>query len=310
MLRRIMFYKTIILVFLFTVNAGSAQVKLAPSERRNERDGAIQVYVPPGEYIMGIDDPEMPYEDAERPPHPVKITNGFWMDKYEITNEQFAGFLNKLLAGEVPVAKIHKFSKDCTPKQVLDMLQAQVDFNHPFCGLELAIDQRVVRVKPGWENLPVMPVTWSGARQYCETMGKRLPTEAEWEYAARGAAGRKYPWGNEWHVDWANVGTGKPAPVGSYPKDISPFGVMDMAGNVREWVFDKFDVKYYSESPRNAPCNYTGAYEYVKRVIRGGGFAFTEWDSRTTSRGNRAYTSYPVGTGFRCAESGPPPSGK
>jgi len=310
MLKKIMFYKTIILIFLFTVNAGLAQVKLAPNERISAKDGAIQVYIPPGEYIMGVDDPEMPYEDAERPPHPVKITKGFWMDKYEITNEQFAGFLDKLLAGQGPAAKMHKFSKDCKPEQVYSMFRGRVDLEHPFCGLELDIDRRVVRVKPGWEKLPVMPVTWTGANEYCTTMGKRLPTEAQWEYAGRGADGRKYPWGNKWRRTWANVATGKLAKIGSYPKDVSPFGVMDMAGNVREWVYDKFDLKYYSESPRENPANYAGAFAYVKRVIRGGGFAFTEWDSRTTSRGNRRYTSHPVGTGFRCVESGPPPSEK
>ena len=104
------------------------------------------------------------------------------------------------------------------------------------------------------------------------------------------------------------MATGKPAAVGSHSKDISPFGVMDMAGNVREWVQDKFDPKYYSTSPAKDPVNAAGAWVHVCRVIRGGGFAFTEWDSRTTSRGNRRYIYFPVATGFRCAESGPPPA--
>ena len=300
MLKKIMFYQTIMLVFLFTVNAGLAQVKLAPNERISAKDGAVQVYIPSGEFIMGVDDPEMLYEDAERPSHPVKITKGFWMDKYEVTNEKFAIFLNKYMEKK----KIVEYPK------ILMSAFGRVNLDHPLCGVKLNEKTRKFSAKSGWEKLPVMPVTWTGANEYCTTMGKRLPTEAQWEYAAGGPEHFKYPWGNKWRRTWANVAAGKPAKIGSYPKDVSPFGVMDMAGNVREWVYDKFDLKYYSESPRENPANYAGAFAYVKRVIRGGGFAFTEWDSRTTSRGNRRYTSHPVGTGFRCVESGPPPSEK
>jgi len=303
MFRKIVFRTSLMAVFLFAVgtfSAPEAGVRLGPNERISERDGAIQVYVSPGKFIMGVDDPEMPYEDAERPPHPVKITKGFWMDKYEMTNERYVKFLNRYMEKE----KITEYSK------ILMNALGKLDLDHPLCGVKLDKRTKKFSAKPGWEKLPVMPVNWSGANEYCRIMGKRLPTEAEWEYAARGGDGRKYPWSDKWHPDWANVATGKAAAVGSHPKDVSPFGVMDMAGNVREWVYDKFDVKYYSESPRRDPKNTAGAWAWVKRVIRGGGFAFTEWDSRATSRGNRARAYYPVGTGFRCVESGPPPLDK
>jgi len=300
MLKRIMFCEMMIIVLLAS-NAASAQeteLKLAANERISERDGAVQVYIPPGEFIMGVDDPENLYEDAERPPHPVKITKGFWMDKYEVTNEKFATFLNKYMERE----KITEYAK------ILMSGLGKVDLDHPLCGVKLDEGSKKFSARPGWEKRPVMPVNWTGARQYCEIMGKRLPTEAQWEYAAGGPEHFKYPWGNEWRRTWANVATGKLAPVGAYPKDVSPFGVMDMAGNVAEWVNDKFDVKYYSESPREDPVNAAGAWVWTLRVIRGGGFAFTEWDSRTTSRGNRAYAYSPMGTGFRCIEAGPPPA--
>ena len=301
MLKKLMFCKTLIIVFLLAVNAASAQeaeVKLAANERISERDGAVQVYVPPGEFVMGVDDPEMPYEDAERPPHPVKITSGFWMDKYEVTNEMYALFLNKYMEKE----KIAEYPN------ILKSALGRIDLEHSLCGVKLDESTMKFSAKPGQERLPVMPVSWTGAREYSEIMGKRLPTEAQWEYAAGGPEHLKYPWGNEWRRTWANVATGKPVKVGSYSKDVSPFGVMDMAGNVAEWVYDKFDAKYYSESPREDPVNAAGAWVWTLRTIRGGGFAFTEWDSRTTSRGNRAYAYFPVGTGFRCVEAGPPPA--
>ncbi|NOY80720.1 MAG: formylglycine-generating enzyme family protein [Kiritimatiellaeota bacterium] len=298
MSRIMTFFASVAALLILTSDAflaREAKTPLAPNERLSPADGAVQVYVPPGQFVMGADDPESPYEDAERPPHRVKITRGFWLDKFEVTNERYAQYLNTLIA------------KETRPAKIVGIVLGRVDIDHPLCGIRLDVKKKLCKVKPGWEKLPVMPVKWTGANEYCRAMGKRLPTEAEWEYAARGPDGRKYPWGSQWHPDWANVGTGKAAPVGSHPKDVSPFGVMDMAGNVREWVYDKFDVRYYSQSPLENPVNAAGAWQNVERVVRGGGFAFTEWDSRTTSRGHRKYLYYPVATGFRCAEPGPPP---
>jgi len=271
-----------------------------PFERISPRDGAVQVWVPAGRFVMGVDDPQMIYEHAERPPHDVALTRGFWLDKYEVTNEQYARFLNKYMSKE----------KRTERHEIVMAALGRIDLDHPLCGLVLDGKANRFAAKPGWERLPAMPVKWTGANEYCITMGKRLPTEAEWEYAARGAKGLKYPWGDQWRPTWANVATGKPAAVGSHHKDISPFGVIDMAGNVREWVADKFDGKYYSNCPEKDPFNAAGAWANVHRVIRGGGFAFTEWDSRTTSRGHRWYGYYPVVTGFRWAESGPAPKAR
>jgi len=289
----------VILAACHVAHTQGAAPRHAPIERLSPRDGAAQVWIPAGKFTMGVDDPEMVYEHAERPPHEVTITRGFWLDKYEITNEQYAEFLNRFVQKE----------KHTEPHQIIMAALGLIDLDHSLCGV--VFDRATARfaVKEGWERLPAMPLKWTGANRYCQTMGKRLPTEAEWEYAARGAGGLKYPWGNEWHPEWANVATGRPAAVGSHLKDVSPFGVRDLAGNVREWVADRFDAKYYSNCPAKNPYHAAGAWSNVHRVIRGGGFAFTEWDSRATSRGHRWYGYYPVGTGFRAAESGPPSRG-
>jgi formylglycine-generating enzyme required for sulfatase activity len=291
------------LAFLFAMVAIPAQageIKLGPNERISPKDGVIQVYVPPGEFIMGVDDPNMPYENTSSPPHRVKITKGFWMDKFEITNERYVKYLNDSIQKD----------KITDMPRLLGFAYAMLDIGHPLCGIEIDEKNKKFVIRKGSEKLPVMPVTWTGAYQYCVATLKSLPTEAQWEYAARGPKNFKYPWGSDWHRDWANVATGKPAAVGSYPKDISPFGVMDMAGNVSEWALDKFAAGYYAESPSDDPLNWAQLYEWHERVIRGGGFALTEWDSRTTSRGHRAIMYFPVGTGFRCVEPGPPPDEK
>ena len=287
---------------LLTLDAARAQEPTnTPGryERISPQDGAAQVWVPAGKFVMGVDDPQMVYEHAERPPHEVRITRGFWMDKYEVTNAQYAAFLNQYMQKEKHT-ELHKITVAAL---------GRIDLDHALCGVVLNEKTESFVPRAGCERLPAMPVKWTGANEYCVTMGKRLPTEAEWEYAARGPKGLRYPWGNQWRPKWANVATGKPAAVGSHLRDVSPFGVMDMAGNVREWVRDRFDLKYYSNCPVSDPVNSTGAWANVHRVIRGGGFAVTEWDSRATSRGHRWYGYYPVGTGFRCAESGPPPQG-
>ena len=115
------------------------------------------------------------------------------------------------------------------------------------------------------DEAPVRIVTWTKAQEYCQAMGKRLPTEAEWEKAARGTDGREYPWGNEWHPDYANVGQNEQdlMPVGSYEQGKSPYGVYDMAGNVMEWTADWFEA--YPGAEYKSPN-----YGHKRRVVRGG----------------------------------------
>ena len=203
----------------FAVASAEEPVQLRPNERMDEKDGTIEVWVPGGEFVMGVDDPEHPQRPDERPPHRVTV-DGFWMDKTEVTNAAFVAGYNILLK----------------TKPVKDRLRigAGSMFMWPDMGYTQDKKTGEFRVIPGRERWPVL-VTWQMAQLYCETVGKQLPSEAQWEWAARGPDGRRYPWGNDWDPKKANVGTDQPAPVGSHPGDVSPFGILDMAGNVREY---------------------------------------------------------------------------
>ncbi|HIE28389.1 TPA: PEGA domain-containing protein [Candidatus Poribacteria bacterium] len=193
------------------------------------QDGAEMILIPAGEFIMGS--PEGEGDDDEHPQHTVFL-DAFYIDKYEVTNAQYKQFMD---------ATGHKAPEYWNDER----------YNQP--------------------NQPVVGVSWYDAVAYCKWAGKRLPTEAEWEKAARGTDGREYPWGNEWDSLKCNSEIGGDgyeytAPVGSFPDGASPYGVMDMAGNVWEWVADWYDSNhyYYSRSPQQGPDS--GSH----RVLRGG----------------------------------------
>jgi formylglycine-generating enzyme required for sulfatase activity len=219
------------------------------------------VSVPAGKFWMGCNEQvDTQCRDNEKPYHRVYL-DAFYIDKFLVTQAEYNECVN---------------SGTCTANQ---------KFNR-FTGV----------------RQPVVGVSWDDANTYCEWAGKRLPTEAEWEKAARGTEGRVYPWGNSidaTKANYADLKIGKTSKVGSYPSGASPYGAMDMAGNVWEWVADWHDENYYSNSPSKNP---KGPDSGTYRVLRGGG-----WDSvarliRSSYRDMSNPTSRGNGGGFRCVQ--------
>ncbi len=218
---------------------------------------AAMIAIPAGEFTMGSD-----VED-ERPPHTVFV-DGFEMDKLEVTNQEFERFVQE--TGYVTDA-------------------------------EKAGDTSWRYYAEGKPQHPVVKVSWNDAVAYCGWAGKRLPTEAEWEKAARGTDARTYPWGNQWDAAKANAkeaGHRGTTAVGSFPAGASPYGVLDMAGNVAEWTTDWF--KAYPGGDFYSP--YFGE-KY--RVIRGGGWFSDQNLVRTTERSCSGVELANDDVGFRCA---------
>jgi formylglycine-generating enzyme required for sulfatase activity len=253
----------------------------------NPRDGATMVWVPPGEFVMGSTPEQianvcksLPNElikslpDAakkimsdllttEGPQHTVSL-GGYWMYKHDVT-----------------VAQYRKF---CEEKH------------------------RRMPAAPrwGWIDVhPVVNVSWADAKAYADWAAVALPTEAEWEKAARGTDGRVYPWGNEWEPSKCSNGVGKDpvrgqtSPVGSFPAGASPYGCLDIVGNVWQWCADWYEASYYETSPKVNPA---GPGTGRERALRGGcwsgGYA---GDYRVAYRSESDPANRFVDFGFRCA---------
>jgi len=261
-------------------------------------DGAPMVYVPAGEFTMGSSD----YEDDEKPQHTVYL-DAFWIDKYEVTNELY---------------------EKCVDAVKCSVLSNSSSFTRSsYYG------------NSQFDNYPVIYVSWYDAVTFCMWAGgqtpKRLPTEAEWEKAARGGIfldgdqsrsqpnpypQRIYPWGSNWDGSRVNFcdkncpyinskdknaddGYADTSPVGNYANGASPYGALDMAGNVWEWVADWYSVKYYSSSPKSNP---KGPDSGQSRVLRGGSWSYNPIGARTANRTDDPPANRSDRVGFRCAQ--------
>jgi len=267
--------------------------------QEREADSMTMVFVPQGEFLMGIDYLEMrsaiqlckqtktelgpgvcggtAYAD-EMPAHLVKL-DAFWIDRTEVTNQ---GYLQCVQDGA------------CSPPSDNSSYTRDSYFGDP-----------------AYLNYPVVWVTHDQAEAYCHWAGGRLPTEAEWEYAARGPENQTFPWGNEFEPSRANYcdascplgvidpsfddGYPETAPVGSFPSGVSWCGALDMAGNVREWVADWFS--YYTTDTQVNPA---GPAEGESYIPKGGCWLDTPVNLRSTNRGQNTpdYVRHKVG--FRC----------
>ncbi len=261
------------------------------------------VLVPAGEFLMGAPSGTEAFPD-EAPLRRVFLST-FRVDRYEVTNDTYARFVHE--TG-------HRIPENAKPTATLWTDWAAI----------VAIARH-----------PVVNVSWDDADAYCRWRGARLPTEAEWEKAARGPDGRRYPWGDEW--DWAKANSASywahrtvdfesgadweafwikgdgaalakanglrgevlTMPVGSFPDGLSPYGLHDMAGNAAEWVADWHDPNYYRTAPLSDP---TGPARGAVKAMRGGSWLKPYKSLRTSDRDWGLMDSRPSGTGFRCAQ--------
>lgn len=282
-----------------------------PSTVRPEDIPEGMAFIPAGKFIMGTKDKEFGIPGPNRrvtmgtPDNPRKPAfpkrkvhvDAFYIDKYEVTNEQFCEFLNEM--GNQFEGKFTRLDKMGNEVE-REVKWLDIDAKQGYCLIEER-DGRFVP-KPGYGNHPVVEVTWYGASAYAKWAGKRLPTETEWEKAARGTDGRKYPWGNEkffsgrWQTGEyrANLsadfdGYERTAPVGSFENGKSPYGLYDMAGNVSELCSDPYDKS----------LDRTHGHEH--RVTRGGTWYWDDLFLRSATRYFAATCGSKKDVGFRCA---------
>ncbi len=244
-----------------------------PGASRIDSYGLEQVWIPAGCFMMGSDDPEgfagleppawvqRAREPAmEQPAHEVCITKGYWIDKYEVTNAAYQAFIDD--GGYDTQA--YWSEKGWTWREA---------------NLSQTLPAECIEIVP--EN-PRVCVTWYEAEAYAHWRGGRLPSEAEWEYAARGPESLIFPWGNEWDASKANVieSSGSVA-VGSYPDGASWVGALDMAGNAMEWVNDWLGRRYYESSPKDDP---QGPDTGSNKVEKGGWWGSDPFVARSAYR--------------------------
>ena len=234
-----------------------------PDYTLDARDVSM-AYVPAGPFLMGSDRGSM----DEQPVHPVHL-DAFYIDAFEVTNRHYKACVEAAFCQPV------KRKNSATRTNYYDNRR--------------------------YRNFPVLHVDWNMAKAYCEWRDARLPTEAEWEKAARGGMNVFYPWGNVQDCNLANYGSclGDTSSATIYALGASRYGVYNMAGNVSEWVSDWYSDDYYLSSPREDP---RGPETGTEKVVRGGSWKDNYADIRSVNRESERPTHVSNTTGFRCAK--------
>ena len=234
---------------------------------------------------------EASYAEDSYPAHPVTV-DPFMLETTEVTFEQFVAFLNVRGPGS--------HLNGCAGFPCIQTRNESTDAPIVFDSANYSI--------PGiLPQYPAYGMTWYGAREYCEAIGRRLPTEAEWERAARADDGRIYPWGNVWDNALAKTNRPQdadpgPLPAASFPLGVSVYGVYDMAGNVAEWVSDWYSDSYYQTSvAQGTTVNPTGPVTGLQKVLRGGSWNSMPFFSRAIHRQSWDPSASQRWIGFRCA---------
>lgn len=310
----------------------------SPDDRRLQN----MTWIPAGRFQMG----EINTVPDEFPPHNVEL-DGFWMDVTEVTNRKFKAFVDA--TGYVTTAERPPELRSIQPGSELENVTILPEFNKPgsICSLQLGSRDDIDPAKGAyswWQYLPgaewkhpegpdssiedrmdhpVVHVSWLDAQEFCKWAGKQLPTEAQWEYAARGGrSGQTYPWGEDRNPDgkWLNNiwqgafpiedkgedGFTRTAPVKSFPPN--DYGLFEISGNVWEWCTDYYQPEYYSESPVENPAGPATSFDpqepgINKRIQRGGSFMCSDQycvGYRVTARMKGEEDTGAFHTGFRC----------
>ena len=271
------FNKITLLFILFFVCScnNSEQTPLSSKTKINDSATAEMVLIPEGMFQMGSDN-KTSYNSDEKPLHEVYLS-GYYIDKFEVTNRQYEKFITET-GHSAPYVKDKDWAK-------------------PFNWVNNHYPENMA-------DFPVVLVTWNDASSYAKWAGKRLPTEAEWEKAARGGLlNNAYPFGNKLGFNQASFDKGyvrgrKLDPVGTYQPN--PYGIFDMSGNVWEWCQDWHSDKYYNDSPYKNP---SGPDNGTYKVFRGGSWISDRKYLKCAYRGKNTPEYRSPSLGFRCALS-------
>jgi formylglycine-generating enzyme required for sulfatase activity len=253
-----------------------------------------------------------PQIEREQPEREV-VLSPFYIDAHETTNGEFATWLNTavvtLRMQEDKEFHILRYVKDQDGTELIDLFPQ-------LGGIERKTANGPFEVRPGFARKPVVQVTWDGANRYCKANGKRLPTEAEWEFAARGSVARRFPWGDDDpRCDGVVFGHGEGGPCGhnelgpheiqSSSQDRTPEGAFDLSGNVSEWVYDQFLRPYYPPCGDCLDPKVEGpvAPQEDSRILRGGSWVTRRGRMEGSSRSRWKRGEISTGIGFRCASN-------